>query len=146
MVSIAFRRSALRLREPAGNSINSGKRLHCLSAFCPPATVVGEEDASFDAAVVSIAFRRSALRLRRTNQDGAASTQLVSIAFRRSALRLLDISTGFEPSASGLHCLSAFCPPATSLICDIILTMNKSLHCLSAFCPPATFLAPMSLF
>ena len=109
-VSIAFRRSALRLRTkkhwrtplsmwsplpfgvlPSGYKLDTRRflccplGLHCLSAFCPPATGQSWFNAQSDDSRVSIAFRRSALRLRGTRQ--------LRCQYRSRCL----------------HCLSAFC-------------------------------------
>ena len=137
--------------------------LHCLSAFCPSATDYTRMLANRKNAV-SIAFRRSALRPLESSISCERSTSAVSIAFRRSALRplvlyhqkdpaLVPVSIAFRRSAlrphhmarklsdedQCLHCLSAFCPSATSVAAPSVRSVGGGgLHCLSAFCPSAT--------
>ena len=112
--------------------------LHCLSAFCPPATVIQQWD-TLAQKWVSIAFRRSAPRLLGSGNRDTNEQCPVSIAFRRSAPRLPDVPCRYgEPVENCLHCLSAFCPPATGRIERHCGWPIWRLHCLSAFCPPAT--------
>ena len=44
---------------------------------------------------------------------------------------------------SGLHCLSAFCPSATAQAVGYVYGGKGRLHCLSAFCPSATTPLPI---
>ena len=87
-VSIAFRRSAPRLHARIyGSTFTVSDRLHCLSAFCPPASKplpINRETIP----KVSIAFRRSAPRLPNQESSSVNWRNRVSIAFRRSAPRL----------------------------------------------------------
>ena len=113
-VSIAFRRSAPRLPQltPATKG-NTMKSLHCLSAFCPPASQIKSDDRLWRMRV-SIAFRRSAPRLPKQNAWSVSRSGGVSIAFRRSAPRLPGECTAENiRELFSLHCLSAFCPPAS---------------------------------
>ena len=120
------------------NGASPKASLHCLSAFCPPATVIQQWD-TLAQKWVSIAFRRSAPRLLGSGNRDTNEQCPVSIAFRRSAPRLPDVPCRYgEPVENCLHCLSAFCPPATGRIERHCGWPIWRLHCLSAFCPPAT--------
>ena len=89
------------------------KSLHCLSAFCPPASQIKSDDRLWRMRV-SIAFRRSAPRLPKQNAWSVSRSGGVSIAFRRSAPRLPGECTAENiRELFSLHCLSAFCPPAS---------------------------------
>ena len=123
------------------NGASPKASLHCLSAFCPPATVIQQWD-TLAQKWVSIAFRRSAPRLLGSGNRDTNEQCPVSIAFRRSAPRLPDVPCRYgEPVENCLHCLSAFCPPATGRIERHCGWPIWRLHCLSAFCPPATLIA-----
>ena len=119
---------------------------------------------------VSIAFRRSVPRPRNQRLIARPNLTHVSIAFRRSVPRpRADGWPTREQASSGLHCLSAFCPPATQFKTGMThdthrksplpfgvlspghnergtenwIAVARSHHCLSAFCPPATWRGTM---
>ena len=94
----------------------SASGLHCLSAFCPPGSGVG---------------------------DGAASEAVGSsplpFGFLPPGFKNHDSRT--IKRHRGLHCLSAFCPPGSFGVCETIDCGARRLHCLSAFCPPGSVVA-----
>ena len=96
------------------------KGLHCLSAFCPPATAFAVRESAEQIQPVSIAFRRSAPRLLMAPLERALERVQSPLPFgvlppgyRRTRLKIGNIT------AASLHCLSAFCPPATTGNCGL---------------------------
>ena len=150
----------------AGNRTppEGGRSHHCLSAFCPPATPeVAVRQAAISRPVtiafrrsvprpqvcckvnysddfnVTIAFRRSVPRPQNSSCTTYAIRCPVTIAFRRSVPRPLNgLQQEGNRGGAGHHCLSAFCPPATSYPLAGGVLAAAGHHCLSAFCPPAT--------
>jgi hypothetical protein len=140
-VSIAFRRSALpapAIRVTRSCRLEAG--LHCLSAFCPPGSPEDEARTALQKVESPLPFGVLPSRLKRPTPSLPPSENPVSIAFRRSALpaqparrRNLLSRTQWSPlpfgvlpsrldrrgrqardGPSGLHCLSAFCPPGSN--------------------------------
>ena len=87
-VSIAFRRSALRPHAATWwRGLTPGEGLHCLSAFCPSATQLLEQDSTFASNMSPLPFGVLPFGHETLARHIEVARSFVSIAFRRSALR-----------------------------------------------------------
>ena len=96
-----------------GAGVVRAARLHCLSAFCPPGSICLERKPEDDADEVSIAFRRSAPPARYRALLCPSHSRRSPLPFGVLPPRLMRTDSITNPTAAGLHCLLAFCPPGS---------------------------------
>ena len=113
--------------------------LHCLSAFCPPGSLMALLDLGGHHLESPLPFGVLPSRLYE-RKDSTLGLQVRSpLPFGVLPSRLLreHVSKQHQPQ-DGLHCLSAFCPPGSKYEHCKHKRLPRRLHCLSAFCPPGS--------